>query len=168
MFLDKLKAYGLMVLAIALAVLLGLQTWRLHTAQITLADNLVSIANVRTKAATDLATAQSEHRETEQALNISAAQTRKTTDDQVLVLNSQRTSLLDRVRLAEARAATTKLPQIGTSPRDGSVTGRGDGAEFLGSFGTADVEEGTRAETIRLHLKACYTDYSRLAEALKK
>ncbi len=168
MIFDKLKAYGFMALSGVLAVLLGLQTWRLHTAQIDLATNLVAIAGVRTKAATDLAESEKKARETESTLNESAAQTRKETNEKITDLTARSTSLLDRVRIAEARAATTKLSQASTTTSDGSVAGRSDGTELLGSLGTADVEEATRAETIRLHLKACYADYNRVAKALSK
>ena len=168
MIFDKLKAYGFMVLAGALAVLLGLQTWRLHTAQIDLATNLVAIADVRTKAATDLTAAEKKTRDTESTLNQAASDTRKETNEKITVLTTRSSSLLDRVRLAEARAATTKLSQASTTPSDGTVAGRSDGGELLGSFGTEDVAEATRAETIRFHLKACYALYNRSAEALKQ
>lgn len=168
MILDKLKAYGFMVLAGALAVLLGLQTWRLHAAQITLADNLVSIANVRTKAANALAAAEKKTRDTESTLNQAASDTRKETNEKITALTTRSSSLLDRVRLAEARAATAKLSQASAVASDGAIAGRSDGGELLRSFGTEDVAEATRAETIRFHLKACYTLYNRSAEALKQ
>lgn len=165
---DKIIAYGATAIALTLGVGLGVQTWRLHTAHIALAAEQVSISNVRTKAATDLANAQAKHREIEQGLNTSAAQTRKETNDQIRVLSAQRTSLLDRVRLAEARATTSNMSQASATPSNGTVAGRIDGGELLGSFGTEDVEEATRAETIRLHLKACYALYNRSAEALSR
>lgn len=168
MIFNKLIAFVATGVALILGVGLGVQTWRLHTAYITLAAEQVSIANVRTKAASDLADAQAKHREIEQSLNISASQIRKATDDQILVLNNQRSSLLDRVRLAEARAIAPYMPKASTTPSAGTVAGRSDGTELLGSFGSEDVEEATRAETIRLHLKACYSLYNRSAEALSK
>ena len=165
---DKIFAYGATAIALILGVGLGVQTWRLHTAQITLAAEQVSIANVRTKAATDLAAAEKKTRETESALNQVASDTRKETNEKITVLTARSTSLLDRVRLAEARAATSNMSQASATPSNGTVAGRIDGGELLGSFGTEDVEEATRAETIRLHLKACYALYNRSAEALSK
>lgn len=168
MILYKLKATGFMLLAITLTVLLGWQTWRLHTAQIELADTLVTLATEHATAANALTVAQGEHREKEQFLNTSAAQTRKTTNEKLLVLATQHNSLLERVHLAEARASDPSHSQVSTTSSDGSVASVGDGPELLGSLGAADVEEATRADTIRVHLKACYADYNRAAEALSK
>lgn len=47
MILTQLKAYGFAALALALGVLLGLQTWRLHTEQLAHRDLQVSVERDR-------------------------------------------------------------------------------------------------------------------------
>ena len=50
--LDKLKAWGFAALALALAGLLGLQTWRLHTEQIAHGELKVQVAQDKSARAT--------------------------------------------------------------------------------------------------------------------
>lgn len=119
--------------------------------------------------ATALAARQGEFRKTEILLNNSAAETRKATNDQDLIRNTQRDVLLKRVRVAEANAATnTLVSQVTTVTGAGPAPTGGDGPDLLGSLGSADVEEANRADTIRLHLKGCYADYNRAKEALSQ
>src|SRR3990167_558904 len=115
MFLNTLKAYGFMALSIFLASMLGLQTWRLHTAQLEVAAAVSTLADERAVASAALATQQGENRKTEAELNTSAAQTRKATNDQVHSLGPQRDGLLKRVRIAEANAATAALVSQATA-----------------------------------------------------
>lgn len=166
MILGQLKAYGWMAAAIALAVLLGTQTWRLHLAQLEVAATTTQLANERAAAAVELAEAQAAARNTETKMNTVAAETRKETHDQVRTLTTQRNALLDRVRRAEARAAAAQLPQASATACSGAPASGDHGSELLATIGTADVEEANRADTLRLHLLACYRQYDAAREAL--
>jgi len=166
--IDKLKAYGWMVLAILFGSLLLVQTYRLHGAQMGELKAVTTQATERATGAANVVAATAEVRSTEQGLNAAAAYTRQETNYAVLALNTQRDTLLKRVQRAESNAATASLVSRTTAAAGDGQAAPGDpGAELLGTYGAADVEEGARAETIRLHLKACYRDYEAARQALK-
>lgn len=166
MFLDKLKAYGWMFAAIAAASVLGIQTFRLHTTQLQLATATTTLANERAVAADARATQISNFRKSELSLVTGASETRKITNDKVNSLNAHSTVLLERVRSAQA-AQLDRVPSTSAVAQDGQTVARTAQPELLGTLGEADVLEAVRADTIRLHLEACYRDYDRAEEALK-
>lgn len=176
MILDKLKAYGWMAAAIALSVLLATQTLRLHTSQLAhaavktqLSDTNSAYAEERTKAATSLVAAHDAARTAEAGLGAAASEIRKETNDQVSALVTQRDSLRKRVRLAEARAAAAAImPQAAAVAPARQAPSGVPRAELLAPIGEEDVVEADRADTIRLHLAACYRQYDKAREALNQ
>lgn len=72
-------------------------------------------------------------------------------------LGTRAARLAQRVRSAEAAAATAKL--MSSSAKNAGnpeASSLGDGAELLRQIGTTDVEEAQRADTIRVALLSCY------------
>lgn len=171
MIFDSLKAYFFQGLTIVLVVLLGLQTWRLHGAQLDAAQAKVILSEERAAAATARAVTEQALRVTEQNLQGSAAQTRKDTNHAVTLTRAQRDSLLQRVRVAEASAKSASHRCVSEATPAASVGGdrsEGDGGELLGTLGEEDVREASRADTIRLQLRACHQQYNAAREALAK
>ena len=166
--IDKIKAYGWMALSVAALSLLAVQTWRLHTAQLDTATAVTTLANERAIASEARSTQNTDFRKTEIALSNFDSQTRKNTNEQVRIVAAQRDTLLNRVRIAEASAKSGGLSCSTTTSDDGASTSRRDKPELLAQIGTADVLEAERADVIRLHLEACYTQYNRAQEALKE
>jgi hypothetical protein len=171
---DKLKAYGWQAAALVLAVLLLGQTFRLHTAQLETAHveareakAAQAYADERAKAALQFAAKSEANRKAETNLNKQAAATRQKTNEKIAALDARAGDLLERVRRAEARASGADVPGSSPAAGDRQAGPGGDGAELLGSLGTADVQEAKRADTIRLHLAACYADYDRAQAALE-
>ena len=167
MILDQLKAYGWMVAAIAATSALGVQTVRLHTAQLQKAEAVTTLANERAAASLARAVQIDTFRKSELKLVTGASETRKATHDQVATLNVRSASLLQRVLVAQASRCSPDVPATAPVATPGQVATRGAEAELLGSLGEADVLEATRADTIRLHLEGCYRDYDRAEAALK-
>jgi Na+-transporting methylmalonyl-CoA/oxaloacetate decarboxylase gamma subunit len=110
-----------------------------------------------------LAAAQARVRDLESSLATTAATIRRETNEELTTLASQRDSLANRVRLAEARARVPSSPAGATDVPAGPVDPQ---PLVLGSLGTADVDEAYRADTIRLELMACYAQYERVEAAL--
>jgi hypothetical protein len=154
--------------AAGLAVLLGLQTWRLHTAQLETATAVTTLATERANASAATAKATTEVRSTEVGLQAGAPETRKETNDQVRSLAAQRDALLRRLRIAEDNLATARLVSSTTAAAsDRQAPAGSDAAGIPGPIGEEDVAEAERADVIRLHLAACYAQYDRAQEALK-
>lgn len=167
--IETAKAYLGLILSTVFGVLLALQTVRLDGAQTDLAKAKEVLEQEHAVAAAALTVSTIAARETELGLGVSAAATRKETNDQVQALSRQRDDLLQRVRIAESKAATAALVSKATAVAyTGPAARVGDPAELLGTLGSADVEEATRAETIRLHLAACYRQYEQARQALSK
>lgn len=167
MILDKLKAYGWMAAAIVAASALSVQTFRLHTAQLQRAEAVTTLANERTSAADARATQINNFRKSELSLVTGASETRKITNDKVSFLNSRSSALIQRMRSAQAAVKFVDLPSSTSVATDGQAVAGSAEPELLGSLGEADVLEAVRADTIRLHLEACYRDYDRAEAALK-
>lgn len=167
MILDKLKAYGWMAAAIIAASALGVQTVRLHTAQLQKAVAISTLANERAVAADARATQINNFRKSELSLVTGASETRKITNDKVSVLNSRSSTLIQRMRSAQAAVEFVDVPSSAPIASDGQAVAAGLAVELFGKLGEADVLEAARADTIRLHLEACYRDYDRAAKALK-
>ena len=96
-----------------------------------------------------------------------ATSTRKETNEKVQTASTQSADLLRRLRAAEARAiaAEQQASALATSLRQAAV--RDDGAELPGQIGEEDVLEALRADTIRVHLLACYAQYDRAKAELE-
>ena len=154
---------------LVLCGLLGLQTWRLHTTTITMATERVAIANERAQASAERMKMESGIRVVENSLQVAAAQTRKESNAALQTINTDRDRLVNRLRSAEANAATSKL--VSKLPSDSSagqaITGN-NGAEFPATIGEQDVQEASRADTIRVELNSCYSQYDKAAESLRK
>lgn len=168
MILDKIQKYGFMVLSAALGALLLAQTVRLHGSQLAEAKAITTLANERAESNATALAKQERVRNAERSLFNDSSESRKQINDQVRVLSARNASLLERVRLAEERSSTGRanLPSTASTTGTGQA-GTGDsGAELLGSLGTADVQEASRADLIRLHLASCYRDYDRARETL--
>lgn len=110
MILTQLKAYGFAALALALGVLLGLQTWRLHTEQLAHRDLIVQVEKdkvARTGAALKyelkVSSSESEHAKDTQG-NSDAFTTSQPTRDAIARADL---AVVQRLRRdAESRAAT--------------------------------------------------------------
>lgn len=167
--ITLIKAYLAVALATVFGGLLIVQTVRLHGAQLEVAELQVEIESEKATAAQALAVSTIEARETEIALGSKAADTRKETNEQIRNLTVQRDALLKRVLNAELEAASAAVVSKATSAAIAGRAPKGsDGAELLGSLGQADVEEALRADTIRLHLAACYRQYAEAKKALSQ
>lgn len=167
--IDTFKAYLGLFLSTVFGVLLALQTVRLDLTQKDLAKAKETLEQEHAVASAAMAVSTIAARETELGLGVSAANTRKETNDQVQTLSRERDALLRRVFIAKANAATAAIVSKATAASCDGTTPRGDdSAELLGTIGSADVEEATRADTIRLHLAACYEQYDQARQALSK
>lgn len=108
--LDKLKAWGFAALALALGVLLGLQTWRLHTAQLRYSTLETRVAQDKAARAS-ASLKQIEKNETKQETHATASTENANELLETLTRNAAdaavRAAAADRLRLdAERRAAT--------------------------------------------------------------
>lgn len=166
MIFTKVQLYVAAAAVAVLTGLLGVQTWRLHVSQLATAKAVTTLATERAVASEARAIQQSNFRKTEINLGNSAAQTRKATNDQVRSLDVHSASLLQRVRNA-AGAQSGDVSGTAAAPGDGQVVARSPEPELLGQLGEEDVREANRADTIRLHLAACYADYDRAKAALE-
>lgn len=167
--IDNAKAYLGLFLSLVFGVLLALQTVRLDLTQKDLAKVSEALAQEHAVAQAALTVSTIAARETELGLGVSAASTRKETNDQVEALSRQRDDLLKRLRNAESKAATAALVSKATAASCAGPAARvGDSAELPATLGQADVEEASRADTIRLHLAACYRQYDEARKALSK
>jgi len=166
--LEKVKAHIWMGLAILVSGVLIVQSVRLHNAQQEVAAVHSYMASEQAKAAVVMAELEAKARATEQSLQTAAAEIREQTNATIRTLSFQRNDLAKRVRLAEARAHhISPLPGSDSATSPGAAPLGDYGSELLGSFGEEDVDEAYRADTIRLHLAACYRSYSEAREALK-
>lgn len=165
---DKIMKYGWMALAILAITLLVGQSWRLHVSQLAEAKAITTLANERAAAAQANTTQIGAIRKIENSMEVTASETRKTTNAQVSSLNVRSDSLLQRVRNAAVSAKPAEVPSTSAVAGDGQAAGRDPQPELLGQFGEEDVREAKRGDTIRLHLQACYALYDRAQEALNK
>lgn len=168
MILDKIKAYGFMVLSGLLLVLLAVQTMRLASAEIDyekLNNTLITERALAVKAVADRLEA---NRTTELDLMGYVANTRKDVTNEVTITTNERDALLKRVRNAEAKARAATVSQVGPATCAREAPPSDLGTEVLATLGEEDVEEANRADTIRVHLIACYKQYDAAREALAK
>ena len=166
---DAIKEYLGITLLVAAGGLLITQTMRLHTSQLEIAKLELEMSDARAQTAIAVEAASASARRTEQGLSLSSATTRKETNEAIRNLTTQRDALLRRLLNAETnRTSSTPLPQATSATSARGIAPANSGAEFLGSFGSADVEEALRADTIRLQLVACYRQYEEARKALSQ
>lgn len=125
------------------------------------------LSQFKTEAAVQLAVQTQIARDAELELHTSTAQIREETYEKITSLTTDRNALLRRLRDARQATANACVPQTTSDTRDGQATRSGDEPELLGQLGEEDVLEASRAETIRLHLAACYRQYDRVKTALE-
>lgn len=163
-----IRVYVLTAAIIIMAGLAAVQTTRLEVATKSRTQAEDALAADRQAAIKASADGQLKARETEQTLGQSAGETRKQTNDQISLTRVQHDALLERVRVAEARARS-RVPSGGPTPvaSNGQAAPGSHRPELLGSLGAEDVSEAKRAEDIRLTLLGCYRQYDAAAEALR-
>lgn len=166
MFLDKLKAYGASVLAVAFLGLLLVQTYRLYTTQLELVTVREEWSGERAAAAAALAAKAAQARATEQTLQAVADQTRKEKQDEITALAAHRDALLKRLR--SLQSSGTRLPGTSPATSTGTVAAGSDDTRIPAEIGEQDVEEAMRADTIRISLLACYRQYAAARKALNQ
>ena len=128
----------------------------------------LTASQLEAKSARTSLNAQVEVRSTETELSNTAADIRKTTNEKINSLTSERDTLLHRVRSAEATARKLQLSKATSTGANGQASEGSAGTELLATIGEQDVEEANRADTIRLHLEACYRQYDGAKEALSR
>lgn len=166
---DAIKEYIGIALLVVAGGLLVAQTMRFQNSQLEIAKLKVEIADARAQTAIAVEAASASARKTEQGLNQSSATTRKETNEAIRNLTTQRDALLRRLLNAEANGASSApLPKASAATDAGGVAQASPGTEFLGTFGSKDVEEALRADTIRLQLVACYRQYNEVRKALSQ
>jgi len=168
MITDKILKYLAFAACLAALALASVQTWRLHSAQEDKAEAVVALATERREAAVRLVQEQAQIRKTENALQLSALQTREQVDAAARATAADRTALLERVRLAELRAKRL-LTAVSSATAAAGDTEAGlidHSTEVLATIGAADVDEASRADLIRAALLGCYRDYDSARAAL--
>lgn len=148
----------------ALAVLLGLQTWRLHTEQLAHRDLQVQHASQVAEQQRQLAEATASARATEQNLITQAAQAEKVKNDQIATLALDADRL--RRRLRDAAATRALVSATAPTPSPAGAAAGGDRSEVSGSLGDALVSEAERADKLRVALAQCTSQYNAAREAL--
>lgn len=155
---------GVLIIVLAFsAALAGLNSYKntqynkLHT----------EYTQLKLKLSEDNTKAHVEVRSTETVLSVDVAKERNNLNEKIQSLTSERNALLKRVRNAEANLATARLSKDATVTSTGSVAESSDGTELLNTIGEEDVEEASRADTIREHLLSCYRYVDRAEAALK-
>lgn len=114
----------------------------------------------RLKAQEQLVLVIQNNRQAEQHLQAVADEERAKADEQINIASRRADDLISRVRNAEAAAATARLVSSATKTAcTGQAAAGGNGAELLGSLGSADVLEAQRADKIRIALGACVAQY---------
>lgn len=166
--IDYMKSELWKPIAITLLVLFGVQTYRLQQSNLATAKVTTTLAQERTTAATKLVQAQAKVLETEHSLQQSADEARKISNESITVLTAQRDALTIRLRNAIAKANTGRVPQAAAIASNAEGVSGSTGSELLGSFGEEDVLEAHRADTLRTHLVACYSQYDAARSELNK
>jgi hypothetical protein len=162
-------------LALVLALALAWQTYRLHGAQIAMLEATNALANgqaawadERANAATALAVATTKARETEQQLTAQAEKAEHEKQTQLAAVSARADALRQRLRNAEASAATARLVSATTKPSGTiEVAGVSSWAGFSDGVGDGLVRLAERADAVRLQLAACERQYEAARAALK-
>lgn len=169
-----LKAYASMIAAGLLAVALvvtGLALTKEKSAHqkttLILSQERAGWATERATAATKLANLPTEYRATEQTLAQDAATTEARKNEQIHALTGRAADLARRLRIEASNAATARLlpgaSATGSAPAPAPVC---DGDRLSNRASDDLVRLAARAETVRLQLKACTTQYNAARVAL--
>lgn len=164
--MDTIKAYLFQGLCLVLLVLVGVQTWRLHNAQLEELEAKTTLSNERAAAAVALAKQEQEHRDKERSLQASANQSRKETNEALSLSNARRDDLLKRLRNSKA-TDNRCVSEATTTTSTADARSSDAGGELPGSLGEEDVQEASRADIIRLELISCYRQYEDARKALE-
>jgi len=168
MILDKLKAWGAIAAALALAGLLLVQTGRLHKAERRADTAELTLSNDRAAAASQLAQATAKARETEQTLSAKAAKTEGEKNAQIADLSVRAAALTRRLRDA---AATNRLVSAtaatAATARAAEASAVCDGGFISERTGSDLVALAARGDQVRLQLASCEAQYDAAREALK-
>ena len=169
MILDKLKAYGWMAAAIALGVLLGVQTLRLHAAQLDAAqtrtshaDTLRTIADLTTKA---VEAVRAEETQRAQKLEAIANDTQKQIDAaRVDAAAAERSADSLRQQLARyVAAARAASPNTGAAPTSETASDPASVlAELYAAANDRAREVSVYADAARVAGLACEASYDAL------
>ena len=159
-----LRANLMTAAALVLAVLLALQTWRLHTEQLAhqalIARHAAQIADQQRQ----LAEAHARARNTEQHLVTQAAQTEETKNAEITAARATADTLRRRLRDAAATSALVSATAPATCLA-GAAAG-GDPAELPAAPRFDLVSEAERADQLRAALAACVGQYNAARAAL--
>ena len=128
----------------------------------------LQISETKTNQSTDLVVKTEAVRDTEQTLNNNSNNTKSQTNEKVRIVIRDSAELLERVRLAEERLLHSPVSETSAVTSVGDASRVSDEGELLNQLGTKDVQEATRADTIRLHLESCYNQYNRAKAELEK
>lgn len=150
--------------ALALGVLLGVQTWRLHTEQLAYQKLVASHAAQMADQQRQLAEATASARATEQNLITQAEQAEKVKNDQIATLAIDANRLRRRLRDAAATSALVSATASASSPA-GAFDGS-DRAIVSEQAGLNLVSEAERADKLRVALAACTSQYNAARDAL--
>jgi hypothetical protein len=167
--MDTIKAYFYQGLCVILGLLLGIQSYRVATAQAAEWKAKNTLSTAQATVAANLALGESKNRKTEGDLVAKAADTRKDTNEKTTVVYRDSDALLKRLRIAESNLATERLmSKAGTIGSNGQASTGSNGGEVPTEIGEEDVQEAKRADLIRIGLTACYKQYDEAREALSK
>lgn len=131
------------------------------------------LSDERAASAANLSKAQGEARTVEQNLQKKADLERKERDEKINSLSTEHAALSKRVRDAEARAKHLASDLYGLS-RTTQGTGTGgivpgdSGTVLLATIGQEDVDEASRADTIRVSLQSCYASYREVRDKINR
>lgn len=148
----------------ALAVLLGLQTWRLHTEQLAHRDLQVQHASQVVEQQRQLAEAHARARNTEQHLVTQAAKSEELKNAEITAARATADTLRSRLRDAAATSALVSATAPATCLAGAAA--RGDAAELPAAPRFDLVSEAERADQLRAALAACVGQYNAAREAL--
>lgn len=164
----KLKDWIFGIVVVILFLLLMKQTNELHSVDKARDTAVTELANYRIEAGKELQKKTDIYRQNEQKLQADASDVRKETNEAIQTVGTHRDVILKRLRTAEANLATARLMSRTSSDSSNGTVASGDtGTGLLATIGAEDVDEATRAETIRLHLKACYARYDQVQVAMR-
>lgn len=162
MILDKIKSNVLMVVAGILAITLLVVSGLLVQAKLSAAAFEVTVSEERQKAAEKVAELTEALRTKEAAIASKYEKTIHKSNEDLKSLAISRDNLLKRLRNATSSQRTANNSVTDNAKVTEGVVRQ----ELLGSFGEEDVSEANRADTIRIHLQACYEQYDNVRNTL--
>ena len=155
---------ALAIAALVLGVLLGLQTWRLHTEQLAhqalIAQHAAQIAEQQRQ----LAQATERARQTEQTMADQAATLEATKNAEIHAARATADTL--RRRLRDAAATRALMPATAAATGIAGAAAGGDRTAVFEQIGDDLVSEAERADQLRAALAACTGQYNAARAAL--